>query len=123
MTLQSYDALTSEQRVYYDSLLLDRAIPKLAFANYGVKRPIPANMGDRINFRRVELISAAPSSITALTEGTAGAKATPSISNLTATVSQYGRWIEITDKLEDQAIDQVLSEYTAMLGSSRSLPN
>ena len=116
MTLQSYANLTAEQQVFYDELLLDRALPNLVHSKWAVRRPIPANSGDRIDFRRFELISSAPTSITALTEGTAGAGSTPSISNIVATISQYGRWFRITEFLEDTSIDQVLTEYTTMLG-------
>lgn len=121
MTLQSYANLTSEQRIFYDSLLLDRALPALVFNRAAVKRNITANMGDRINFRRFELVNAAPSSITALTEGTAGARSTPSISNVTATISQYGRFWEVTDLLEDAAMDQVMSEYTEAIGEQAGI--
>ena len=119
MAIQSHTALTAEQRTFYETLLLDRALPQLQHGKWGVKRTIPANSGTNIQFRRFELIDGTPSSMTALTEGTAGAEATPSISQVTATISQYGRYLTATDLLEDAAIDQVMTEYTEMLGSPR----
>jgi N4-gp56 family major capsid protein len=120
MTLQSYAALSAEQSVFYDNLLLDRALADLVHERYALKRPIPANAGDRINVRRFELISDTPT-VTALTEGSAGDQSTPSISDLVATVSQYGRWFPITEYLEDTSIDQVLTEYTEMLGEQAGI--
>lgn len=114
---QSHGVLTAEQRTFYDTLLLDRALPQLTHATWGDQRSIPANSGTNLQFRRFELIASAPTSITALTEGTAGAAATPSISQVVATISQYGRYFYATDLLEDAAIDQVMTEYTEMLGS------
>ncbi len=121
MGVQLHSALTAEQRTFYDDLLLDRALPALVHAKYAVKRPIPANEGNVINVRRFELISSAPTSITALTEGTAGAQSTPSISAVAATISQYGRWFQITEYLADVAIDQVITEYTTALGDQAGI--
>lgn len=117
----TYDTFTAEQRKFYDSLLLDRALPNIPHAQYGVKKSIPARMGKSIDFRRFELIDSAPSSVTALTEGTAGAAATPSISNVVATISQYGRHVELTDMLEEQAIDPMVTELTEVMGEQAGI--
>lgn len=46
----AYDATTSsglsvESKQFYDSQLLERALPNLVHAQFAVKRPIPLNSG------------------------------------------------------------------------------
>jgi N4-gp56 family major capsid protein len=121
VAITNLNSLTSEQRTFYDNLLLDRALPQLEMAQWAVRKPIPANMGKSINFRRFELIDASAAAPSALTEGTSGEPSSPSISNVTATVSQYGRWMRATDVLDDASVDPLLTEFTSVFGEQAGI--
>ena len=106
-----------QNRQFYDMLLLHRATPNFVYLNWGKKTPIPARMGNSVNWRRLEAIT---TSTTALTEGTR-----PSITNVTwtsvaATVAQYGQFSFHSDVIASQAIDPVVSEMVEAYGMSMS---
>lgn len=111
-TTQTYANLTAEQKTFYDRLLLKRLLPNLVFAKYGQKKSIPSNEGDTVNFRRFNSLLA---NTTALTEGVTPAGTALNVSAITATVSQYGDFIKISDKLKKMGIDAVLTESTELL--------
>src|SRR3990167_6463436 len=106
---------SAQNRQMYDLALLHRAIPNFVYLNWGKKTPIPARMGNSIQWRRLETIT---TSTTALTEGTR-----PSITNVTwtsvaATVAQYGQYSYHSDVLASQAIDPVVTEMVEAYGES-----
>lgn len=79
---------------------------------------MPQNEGDTIQWRRFASLSAAT---TALTEGTTPAGSALSIATITATVAQYGDFVEISDKLDMLGIDPVLTETAELLGEQAAL--
>ena len=105
--------MTEELRQHYDLLMLSRAVPALVHRQYGLERPIPARMGNSIEWRRLERPTA---NTTALTEGTP-----PSITNVTvtavaATVLQYGTFSYHSEILQTQSIDPIIEELVEMYG-------
>lgn len=106
--------LSVEMKTYYDSNLLDNAEPELVHNQFGQKRPIPKNGGKIIEFRK---FTSLPKATTALTEGTTPAGKSLAVTNVTATVAQYGDFVEVSDLLEMTAIDNNLVEATRLLGS------
>ena len=106
-------ALSPEMKTYYDRALLERAAPRLVHAQFGQERPIPRNGGKTIEFRRFASLGA---STTALTEGVTPAGQALSVSAITATIAQYGGFVEGSDLLDLTAIDPVLTETAQLLG-------
>lgn len=111
----SHNQLTAEDRTSYERILLEALWPNLIFADYGLKRSLPAHGGRTLNFRRYERI-APPSTLVTLTEGI-----TPAAKNLTVTPinvvpDQYGDVVYITDRLQLQGIDNNIAEATQVLG-------
>lgn len=115
MATQLLGDLPAEIQQFYNMELLDRAKPYLVHGQFSVKKNIPANAGMSIQWRRFERLSA---SSTALTEGTSGAAIVPTITAITVTLAQYGQWLEGSDLLLDQSIDQVLPEFTDLLSQA-----
>ena len=74
--------------VYYDKLLLGRAKPFQIHNMFSQKRPLPSKNSDTIKFRRYSSLSTAT---TPLTEGTTPAGSALSVTDMIATVSQYGK--------------------------------
>ena len=104
-------------QTYYDKKLLSRLLPNFVYRQWGQKRPIPKNGGLTINFRKFNVITAAT---TPLTEGVTPNGNSLSITAQTATVAQYGDYIQVSDILDLSAIDPVLDETANVLGDQAS---
>lgn len=98
---------------YYDRLLLMRARPFLAHMLFAQMRPLPRKEGSQIKFRRYSSLSTAT---TPLTEGVTPSGSQLSKTDITATVSQYGDYIEISDVVDMTVEDPVITESVEILG-------
>jgi len=103
---------------FYDRRLLERAVPALLHTRYGQIRDIPRNMTNIIKFRKYGALAAAT---TPLTEGVTPVGVALSITDVTATVRQYGDYVTITDFLELTTLDPVLMETAEVLGEQAGL--
>jgi N4-gp56 family major capsid protein len=105
--------LSPEMKTYYDKDLLRNAKPKLVHNKFGQKRPIPKGKGKTIEFRKFDPL---PKATTPLTEGVTPSGRKMKVTSMTATVSQYGDYIEHSDMLEMTTIDNTLVEGNRLLG-------
>ena len=110
--------LSVENKTYYDMNLIREATPNLVHQQFGQKRPIPKNGGKKIEFRKFAPLAKA---LTALTEGVTPDGKKMSVTNIEATVAQYGDYITQSDVLELTAIDNTIVEATKMLGNQAGL--
>ena len=101
--------LSVEMKTFYDNALIENAKAKLIHDQFAQTRDIPKNNGKIIEFRRYAPFAKA---LTALTEGTTPAGQKLSVSNLTATVKQYGGYIELADMLIMTAFDDNIAAAT-----------
>ncbi len=106
--------LSAEMKTYYSDYLIDLAEPELVHDQFGQKHPIPKNGGKTIEFRKYSSLAKA---LTALTEGVTPDGQKLSMSVITATVAQYGGFIELSDVLLLTAIDNNLMQATTALAS------
>ncbi len=107
------EGLSVEMKTYYDMTLIDEAEANLVHEQFGQKRPIPANGGLKIEFRK---FASLPKALTPLTEGVTPPGKSLSVSKIEATVSQYGDFVTQSDVLEMTAIDNTIVEATKVLG-------
>ena len=107
--------LSPTMQSYYDRKMLEWAKTQFDFANYAQKRSIPKNNGKTVQFRRWTLFTADPTTQT-LTEGTTPTAQNLAMSAITATVKQYGAYVEVSDLLDLTAIDNVISDSSELLG-------
>ncbi|MBP3413025.1 MAG: N4-gp56 family major capsid protein [Oscillospiraceae bacterium] len=107
------DSLTAEMKTFYDMALIDEAGAQLVHDQFGQKRPIPANGGKTIEFRK---FSPLPKATTPLTEGVTPDGNQLNVSTVTATVNQYGDYIVQSDVLELTAVDNTILEAAKLLG-------
>ena len=105
--------LTPEMKTFYDMTLIDEAGANLVHDQFGQKRPIPANGGMTIEFRKFAPLAKA---VTPLTEGVTPDGKSLTVTSVTATVSQYGDYITQADVLELTALDNTIIEATKLLG-------
>ena len=107
-------ALSAEMKTFYDKYLIDLAEPELVHDQFGQKRPIPQGSGKQVEFRKYSRL---PKALVPLTEGVTPDGQKLSVSTITATVSQYGGYIALSDVLLLTAIDKNLVEASALLAS------
>ena len=110
--------LTPEMKTFYDMTLIDEASPNLVHDQFGQKRPIPANGGKKIEFRK---FASLPKALTALTEGVTPDGKKLTVTKIEAEVAQYGDYIVQSDVLELTAIDNTIVEATKILGRQAGL--
>lgn len=111
--------ISREVNNYYDRSLLTRAVPLLVHTKYGQGRDIPRKAGtNTIKFRRYGTLTAAT---TALTEGVTPAGSTAAVTDITATVGQYGDFLTYTDVVDYESPDAILTEFAEMLGDQAGL--
>ena len=106
-------SLSTEMQTFYDLALIDEAGANLVHEQFGQKRPIPANGGKTIEFRK---FASLPKATQALTEGVTPNGQSLTVSTVSATVKQYGDFITQTDMLELTAVDNTILESTKLLG-------
>lgn len=106
--------IPQEVNNFYDRVLLERALPALVHTRFAQVRDIPRNSGTNvIKFRRYGSLTA---NTTALTEGVTPAGTSLSVTDITATVLQYGDYVTLTDVVEYETYDPILTETADILG-------
>ncbi|RMH45464.1 MAG: N4-gp56 family major capsid protein [Gammaproteobacteria bacterium] len=108
-----YGDISPRTAGYAVKKLLKRAVPHLVLEKFGQTYVLPNNSTKVAKFRRYNSLSATPN---ALTEGVKPAGKTLTSTDVTATLTQYGDYVEITDVIMDTHEDPVLNETVDILG-------
>lgn len=111
---ESGNDLSPEMKTYYEKRLLDNAEPNLVHSQFADKYPIPKNGGKTIEFRKYSPLAKAT---TPITEGVTPNGNKLNVTAITATIAQYGDWIQLSDLLDLTAIDNNVLQATKLLGS------
>lgn len=111
--------ISDEVNNYYDRTLLERLLPNLVHTKFAQIRDLPRKSGSNtIKFRKYTALAVAT---TALTEGTTPAGSQLAVSDITADVLQYGDYITLTDVVDYESMDPVLTEAAQVLGEQAGL--
>lgn len=108
-----YSDISPRTTAYADRRLLDRAIINSILNQFGQVRKLPKKATQVISFRRYNKLDSTP---VQLQEGVTPSGKTLTKTDITATVKQYGDWVQITDVIEDTHEDPVLQESIDVLG-------
>lgn len=108
-----YGDITPRTAAYAVKEMLVRALPLLVFEKFGATFVIPNNATKVAKFRRYEALAKAT---TPLTEGVTPAGKGLTNTDVTATLSQYGDFVTISDVIEDTHEDPVFREAQAIIG-------
>jgi len=111
--VDTLSTLSASDARFYDRNLLYRAEQALVAYDTGQKKNIPANSGKNIYFRRYNALSVAT---TALTEGVTPSATALSQTEVTASLSQYGAYCELSDRLMLEGLDPNIAECTEIMG-------
>ena len=101
---------------YYNKTALEKAVPLLLYRKFAQSKPLPTNSGDTIRFKRWGTL---PTATTELVEGVTPVGGNISVTEITATVKQYGYWIPVTDKVQLLHPDPILTEISEQLGEQQ----
>lgn len=98
---------------FYDRNLLERAEALLVHDKFAQMRALPEKSGTRVNFRRFSNLAVAT---TPLTEGVTPSGSQLSVTDINATVAQYGDFVTLTDMVDVHGLDNNVKEATDILG-------
>lgn len=113
MAVTGYAQIPAGVAAFYDRNMLERATPSLVHDKHGQSRPIPKGNSKSIKFRRYNALAVAT---TPLTEGITPAGKQLSITDVTATLEQYGDFVTVSDVVSMTVEDAVITEATDVLG-------
>ena len=106
------DGMSVEMKTFYDKTLIRLAKANLVHDQFAQRKPIPKNGGKTIEFRKYDPL---PKATTPLTEGVTPNGKKLNVTNITATVDQYGDYVELSDMLIMTAIDNNVVEATEQI--------
>lgn len=104
-----------EVNIYFDNILLDREQPYYVHGYFAQERKIPQKNSKSAIFRRFDNLADA---LTPLTEGVTPASEQVSKFDISATVSQYGKVVEISDDVIITVQDETSNEVADMLAQN-----
>ena len=113
------DDLSSLNKVFYDTALLDNARDQLIFTQLGKKLSLPANHGMSMEVRRWKTLGR----ISKLTEAVIPTGKKLSQVAITISIAQYGDYVAISDLMDNHSIDDAKLGATEELGASAGLTN
>lgn len=105
--------LTIEAKQFYDLDLLYRAQASQIAYEAGQKRNLDKRKGNQMSWRRFNALAVNTST---LTEGVTPTATSLSMSEVTATIAQYGAFVQVSDMLDMLGIDPVIQESIAVMG-------
>ncbi len=106
-----------EVNLFFDNILLDRHQPYYVYGYFAQERRIPQKNSKNAIFRRFDNLADA---LTPLTEGVTPNAEQVSKFDITATVSQYGKVVELSDDVIITVQDQTANEVADMLAQNMS---
>lgn len=113
MTVTTYGDISPRTAVRSAKKMLRRGLPHLVLERFGQSRPMPGKSSKVIKFRRY---NALPLATTPLTEGVTPTAKQLTVTDVQATLDQYGDLTTITDVVMDTHEDPVLQEGVEVLG-------
>lgn len=113
MSTTSYGSISQRTAAWASKEMLEHAMPIEVLARYAQSKPVPKNTAEGAKFRRPIPF---PVASVPLTEGVTPSGRAMQYEDVTVTLSQYGDFVEITDKVMDMAEDPVLKDATALCG-------
>lgn len=111
--VETLTTLSTTAVTFHEEKLLRRAKQAQIVYKLGQIKPLKGRSGNTIEWRRVNTLAV---NTTALTEGVTPTGTSLSMTAVTATVSQYGDFVAISDMLDLMGIDPLISEAVEVFG-------
>lgn len=114
----TYGVISQRTAAWAATVMLRHAEPVLILQKFGTPKEMPRNKANVVKFRRPVPFSAVA---TPLQEGVTPTAQKMAYEDVSATMQQYGRPIEITDVVMDLAEDPVLRDASMLAGEQAAL--
>ena len=108
------NTLSAEMKDFYDTELLENARVEQFYAQFAKRQPLPRSHKGTVEWRKWNTFAPASQ----LTEGVIPTGQKFGVSAITGSISQYGTYTAITDRLELRAYDDVILGATEEMGAS-----
>ena len=106
--------LSPTMKTFYKTALLENARTEHYFNQFGRKQPLPKNGGKKVEWRKFDTFSKA---MTPLTEGVTPDGNHLNMTSIEKEISQYGDYTTISDRLQMEAVDPVITAATEEHGA------
>jgi len=106
--------LSPTMKTFYNTSLLENSRANLYFNQFGMEQPLPKNGGQKVEFRKFDTFSKA---LTPLTEGVTPDGNKVNMTKKEVAIDQYGDYTTISDRLELEAVDPVITGVTEEHGA------
>lgn len=113
MAATNYGDISPRTAAYAEKELLKRGLPYLVLEKFGQAKALPDNSTKVMKFRRYNALSNTPAT---LTEGVTPTSQALTVTDVTATLAQYGGLTTISDVILDTHEDSTLNEAVSLLG-------
>jgi N4-gp56 family major capsid protein len=113
MATTKFGDIGNRTAAYAAAQMLAHAEPVIVLGLMGTTKPMPKNKTDTMKFRRIIPLAAA---LTPVVEGVTPTAQKMQYEDVTVILKQYGRPIEVTDKVTDLSEDPVLNDAAAQAG-------
>ena len=113
MSTVAYGDISPRTAAYAEKELLKRGLPYLVLEKFGQAKSLPSNSTKVEKFRRYNALATTP---VTLNEGVTPASQALTVTDVTATLQQYGGLVQISDVILDTHEDNTLNEAIILLG-------
>jgi N4-gp56 family major capsid protein len=113
MTMTNLAGVSQRTALWAVQEMLAHAEPMYVLSKMGKTQPIPKNKASTAKFRRPVPFAA---STVPLAEGVTPSAQAMAYEDVSVTLKQYGNFVTVTDRVEDEAEDPVLQNATELLG-------
>lgn len=117
MPQTTYGSISQRTAAWTAREMLSHAEPVLVLSKFGASKPIPGNKADNAKFRR-PIPFAVSTTGQLVTEGVTPSAVQMQYEDVSVSLSQYARLVEITDKVEDMSEDPVLKDSAQLVGEN-----
>ncbi|MEA4898315.1 MAG: N4-gp56 family major capsid protein [Christensenellaceae bacterium] len=111
-------SMSATMQTYYDRKMIMDMKPKLVHYEYGQKRPLPLNAGKQVQFRKWTPFAAQTG---ALVEGVVPDGQALSLTEVSASIEQYGGYVAVSDLLDMTALDPVVNDSVELMADQGAL--
>jgi len=108
------NTLTPTMKTFYDTELLENHRDQLIFAQLGRKQALPAHRGRTIEWRKWNTLPL----MDQLTEGVIPTGEKMGMTSINVALTQYGKYVTVSDLLELHALDDVILGATEEIGAT-----
>ncbi len=106
--------LSPTMKTFYNTSLLENARNEHYYNQFGKKQPLPKNGGNKVEWRKFETYAPA---LTPLTEGVTPDGNAVNMVSIEKKINQYGDYTTISDRLELEAVDPIITAVTEEHGA------